>query len=140
MSSSSTSRTSRLSNSEVIEYVVEYKKIVKELDALKNEIAQLRNKLRPRLTKLTKDKEKYETIILDHLEKHQDPGLKYQNIMIYKEPRKFYPHKKEKDEKLSQLMDQYNITDPNFMEQITNIMKSRKMVDSSRYTLKMKDL
>lgn len=138
--SSSSSRPSRLSNSEVIEYVVEYKKIVKELDALKNEIAQLRNKLRPRLTKLTKDKEKYETIILDHLEKHQDPGLKYQNIMIYKEPRKFYPHKKEKDEKLSQLMDQYNITDPNFMEQITNIMKSRKIVDSSRYTLKMKDL
>lgn len=132
--------SSSLSNTELIEYVVEYKKIVKEVDGLKNEVTQLRNKLRPRLTKLTKEKEKYEGIILGHLETHQDPGLKYQNFMIYKEPRKVYPHKKEKDEKLSQLMESYNIRDPNFMQEVLNIMKSRKVVDESRYTLKMKDL
>lgn len=136
----SSSKSHKYSSSEIIEYVVEYKNIMKELDALKKEIQMLRNRLRPRMTKLTKDKEKFEHIILEHLEKQQDPGLKFQDTIIYKEHRKFYPPKKEKDERLSQLLVDYNIKDPKFLEQVANIMKAKKVIDESRFTLKMKTL
>jgi uridine kinase len=138
--SSNPSKNTRYSTTEIIEYVVEYRKIMKELDGLKKEIQLLRNRLKPRMTKLVQDKEKFEDIILQHLEKQQDPGLKFQDTIIYKEPRKFVEPKKEKDDKLTQLLSSYNINDPNLLKEVTDLMRSKKIIDQSRFILKMKSL
>jgi hypothetical protein len=138
--STTSSKNTRFSPAEIIEYVVEYRKIVKELDGLKKEIQQLRHRLKPRMTKLLQDKEKFETIILQHLEKQQDPGLKFQDTIIYKEPRKFIQPKKEKDDKLTQLLLSYNVNDPNLVKEVTDLMRSKKIIDQSRFILKMKSL
>lgn len=130
--------SSRYSTPEILEYVMEYRKIMKELDALKKEIQQVRTRLKPRMSKLTQDKEKYETIILQHLEKQQDPGLKFQDTIIFKEPKKFLPPKKERTHKLTELLSAYNIHDTNFEKEISELMKSKKIIDPSKFNLKMK--
>lgn len=125
-------------SSEIIPYVVEYKKIGKELEAMKREIAQVRSRLQPHINKLKKEQEKIEKQILKYLDENGDPGIKFQDVVLYKEPRKFYPPKRERDEQLTQLLAQHNIRDPNVVQAVTDMIKTRKMVDPNRSTLKMK--
>lgn len=124
----------------IVEYVIEYKKAMKEIDALQNEIRQLRQRLKPRLTKLTKDKQKYEEMILAHLEQQNDPGIKFQDIVIYKEPKKVYQPQRSRDEKLTQILQQNNIRDPQVLNEVMRILKREKVVDAGQYTLKVKPI
>lgn len=124
----------------IIEYVIEYKKAIKEIDALQNEIRQLRQRLKPRLTKLMKDKQKFEQMILEHLEKQNDPGIKFQDIVIYKEPKKIYQPQQSRNEKLSQILQQHNIRDPEVVGDVMRVLKREKVVDGNQYTLKVKSI
>lgn len=137
---SSVKKTPSYSLSEIVEYIVEYKKVMKEIESMKREIQQVKNRFRPHITKLTKEKEKYEKIILSHLEQQNDPGIKFQDTVIYKEHRKFVQPKKDRDERLSKLLTDYNIKDPNFVKEITEIMKTKRMIDQNKFTLKMKSV
>jgi cupin superfamily acireductone dioxygenase involved in methionine salvage len=127
-------------SSEIVSYAVEYKNVIREIDALNNDIKKLRERLKPRLNELQKEKEKYEKIILQYLEKQQDPGFKYQDIVLYKEPKKMYPHRKERDDKLNEFLQQHNITDSEVVSQLKSMMKTKRIIDESRFTLKMKKL
>lgn len=124
----------------IVEYVIEYKKAVKEITALQNEIRQLRQRLKPRLTKLMQDKQKYEDMILKHLEKQNDPGIKFQDVVLYKEPKKVYQPQRNRDEKLAEILGQHNIRDPQVIGQVAKLLKREKVVDASQYTLKVKPL
>lgn len=127
-------------SSEIVSYAIEYKNVLREIDGLNNEIKKIRLRLKPRMTELQKEKEKYEKIILQYLEKQQDPGFKYQDIILYKEPKKTYPQRKERDEKLQELLVKHNIVDPEVVNQLKGMMKTKRIIDESRYTLKMKSL
>ena len=127
-------------SSEIVSYALEYKNVIREIDALNNDIKKLRLRLKPRLNELQKEKEKYEKIILQYLERQQDPGFKYQDIVLYKEPKKTYPQRKERDEKLQEFLQQHNITEPEVVNQLKNMMKTKRISDESRFTLKRKSI
>jgi cupin superfamily acireductone dioxygenase involved in methionine salvage len=127
-------------STEIVSYAMEYKNIMREMDALNNDIKKLRQRLKPRLNELQKEKEKYEKIILQYLEKQQDPGFKYQDIVLYKEPKKTIPHRKERDEKLNEFLQKHNITEPDVVNQLKNMMKTKRIIDENHFTLKMKNL
>ena len=118
-------------SSEIVSYALEYKNVIREIDALNNDIKKLRLRLKPRLNELQKEKEKYEKIILQYLERQQDPGFKYQDIVLYKEPKKTYPQRKERDEKLQEFLQQHNITEPEVVNQLKNMMKTKRIIDES---------
>lgn len=124
----------------ILEYVIEYKKIVKEVEALQNEIRQLRLRLKPRMTKLMKEKEKYEEHILKYLERQNDPGIKFQDIVLYKEPKKVYQPKQYRNDRLVEILEQHNVRDPQVVDQVMRALKRERVVDSSKYTLKVKPL
>lgn len=126
-------------SAEIIEYVIEYRNIIKELNGLNMEIQNLRKKLKPRMDKLKKSKEKFEEIILKHLERQNDPGLKYQDMVLYKEPKKSYQHKDERQERLTQLLQQYNITDNKIIEKVMEVTKARKVINDDKFVLKLKN-
>lgn len=127
-----------MSPPDIVSYVKEYQSIEKEMSAMKREIAQVRSRLQPHINKLKKEHKRIEQIILQHLDENGDPGIKFQNVILYKEPRKFYPPKKDRDERLTQILAQHNIRDPNVVQALTDMLKTKKVVDPSQSTLKMK--
>jgi hypothetical protein len=92
------------------------------------------------MVKLEKTKTEHERIILQHLEQCQDPGLKYQDIVVFKENRKYYPHRKERDEQLVNLLEKHEIRDPKVVQQIRDLTKTKKMIDHEQFILKVKNL
>ena len=129
-----------MSSSEMISYAMEYKNIVKEMDGLNNDIKKYRQRLKPRILELQKEKEKYEKIILEYLEKQDDPGFKYQDIVFYKEPQKKYTPSKEREEQLQSILNENNILDTNIVNKIKGLLKTKKVVDDTTFTLKVKKL
>lgn len=133
----STSTTSSIPT-DIVPILVEYKKIVKEIQGMQREIQQLRKKLQPHINKLKKDMTKYEKTILQYLDAHNDPGIKFQDVILYKEPRKSYPPKKDRMQRLNQLLNEHGIHDPSFVQAMTDILQTKKVVDPNQSTLKMK--
>jgi len=127
-----------MSSPEIIEIVKEYKNVMKEMDAIKNEIKKMRDKYKPRITKLTTEKEKFEKLILEYLDKGNDPGLKFQDVVIYKEPKKVYQQKHDRNERISQLLAKYNVMDKTVVDEVLHLAKREKVVSKDSYTLKLK--
>jgi hypothetical protein len=128
-----------MSNENIIGYIIEYKQTVKEIDALKNEIKILRQRLKPRFLELEKSKTKYETEILKYLEHTNDPGIKYQDTILFKDLKKKIPGKQERSIKLEELTTKYNLSE-DVLNDISDIFKRKKTIQNEEYTIKIKNV
>lgn len=124
-------------SAEVISYMVEYKNILKELNGLQQEIIKLRNTLKPRIQTLTKEKVKYEKIILEYLEKQQDPGIKFQDITFYRDNKRKYIDRQTKEKQIENLLRTKNLEDE-LISQVKDMLKSKKVIDRDQFILRLK--
>jgi hypothetical protein len=126
------------SDQSIISYIIEYKKISKELDALKNEMKEYRNRLKPRLLELEKNKQKMSDEILKYLNEHNDPAIQFEDKIYLKSVGKKYPSKEEKKNKLDMIVEKYNISSQ-ILEDIKNAIRPKKIINENELTLKIMD-
>jgi hypothetical protein len=127
-----------MSSHEIISYVIEYRRIVKEMQSLRRELLQLRRQLQPSLTRLTQEKKVCEQHILDYLTKNGEKGLKYQDVAIQLAATKRYQPQKEKSKKLTELLRTHNITNESIVNELTTLIHRQKVNDTASYSLKIK--
>lgn len=121
----------------IIPYLIEYNNVIKEINALKNEIKNLRLRLKPRFDELEKSKIKYETEILKYLDTNNDPGIKYQDIVLFKDLKQKFLKKNDRNHQLKEICNKYQLSD-SAVEEIENIYKRKKIRQNDQYVLKLK--
>jgi hypothetical protein len=120
----------------IISYIMEYKKISKELNALKNEIKQYRNRLKPRILELEKNKKKFSDDILKYLNDHNDPAVQFQDTIFVKDVHKKFPSKEEKQNQLDMIAEKYNISTV-ILEDLKKAIRPKKIIKDNEFTLKI---
>ena len=94
-------------------------------------------RLKPRFDELEKLKIKYETEILKYLDTNNDPGIKYQDIILFKDLKQKFLKKHDRNHQLKEICQKYALSD-NALEEIENIFKRKKISQSDQYVLKIK--
>lgn len=125
-----------MDNSQVISQLVAFKNVHSEIEGIQNEIKQLRIRMKPRLDELRTQYKKLENILIEYLEKNNEPGIQYQDqVFMLLDKAEKSKKKIDKNEAVIALLKKYNVQNPNVaLEEVRKIfpIRSTKTVDSTK--------
>jgi hypothetical protein len=104
------------------------KVVVNELKELKS-LTYAIKELRAQLKVLTVQKKQKEEVIMDYLRDNNQPGVKYQDLIVLSKERTTFKRlkKKEKEENAIEVLESMGISDPkNALQTILNSMKGEE--------------
>lgn len=129
-------------NQQLISSLVAFRNIHNEIQGIDMEIKKLKLRLKPRLDELKKGYGELERIIIEHLEKNNEPGIQYQDLLFLLNEKKPQENKKiNKEDALIILLKKYNVQNPTIaLEEVRKIfpIRATKTDSASKKSIKLK--
>lgn len=111
---------------QLLSSLITFKNIHTEIQGIEMEIKNLKMRLKPRLDELKKHYAASEKIIIEHLEKNNEPGIQYQDLLFLLNEKKSPPLNKNKEDALIDLLKKYNVQNPTIaLEEVRKIFPIR---------------
>lgn len=126
------------STKEVLSYLADYRRIVKETQALHREIRLVRQRLKPSIDRLAQEKKACEAFLLKYLTEHNEKGIKYQDMTLSVSTLKRYQPQKEKSRRLEHILEAHHITNTTLLDELTQLIHRQKVAEDGAYALKLK--
>lgn len=129
-------------NQQLISSLIAFRNIHTEIQGIEMEIKKLKLRLKPRLDELKKGYGELEKIIIEHLEKNNEPGIQYQDLLFLLNEKKPQENKKiNKEDALIILLKKYNVQNPTIaLEEVRKIfpIRATKTDSASKKSIKLK--
>lgn len=129
-------------NQQLISSLIAFRNIHTEIQGIEMEIKKLKMRLKPRLDELKKGYGELEKIIIEHLEKNNEPGIQYQDLLFLLNEKNPQATKKiNKEDALITLLKKYNVQNPTIaLEEVRKIfpIRATKTDSGTKKTIKLK--
>lgn len=114
-------------DSQIISALTALKNVHNELESIQNELKQIRTRFKPRVTTLKQQQTELQSIIVEYLEAHSEPGIQFQDrLYMLVDPVDSTKKRPAKEDALIALFKKMNVQNPNIaLEEVRKIFPIR---------------
>ena len=129
---------------QLISSLIAFRNIHTEIQGIETEIKNVKMRLKPRLDELKTSYMELERIIVEHLEKNNEPGVQYQNMLFLLDEKKPQETRQKKEEAIISFLKKHNVQNPTIaLEEVRKIFPTRSSKTEStmkKKTVKIKKM